>query len=216
MPQIAVLQKHYKVLEAMALDLDEVPHVDDQIQPYFVHEAFAKRVKDQLDHFRAVTLPDGYNPETKKPVKGRKLEAASGKNKEDVEAKKAKYDEMSLEELANNQLLKNLTIAQLRAKAAQTNIAVKSSAKKNDLIAFIEHFYGMRKEEAICEEAKPPTSRECFEQLVSVEAKSSVQEASKLDDGHQNDAKKENDIYPKQSKASEIAKQKGGEEMQKK
>ncbi|VDM42657.1 unnamed protein product [Toxocara canis] len=90
-----VIQKHYKVIEAMALDLDEVPQVEDQIQ------------------------------------------------KEAVKGKKMKYDEMSLEQLANNQQLKSLTVAQLKVKAAEVGIAVKASAKKNDVIEAIEHFYGI-------------------------------------------------------------------------
>uniref|UniRef100_A0A183E088 Ku domain-containing protein n=1 Tax=Gongylonema pulchrum TaxID=637853 RepID=A0A183E088_9BILA len=61
-----VLQKHYKVIEALALDYAEMPEVKDQIQPYFVHDAFRKRVEKELDSYRTATLPDDYNPEEKK------------------------------------------------------------------------------------------------------------------------------------------------------
>ncbi|KHN88389.1 X-ray repair cross-complementing protein 5 [Toxocara canis] len=142
-----VIQKHYKVIEAMALDLDEVPQVEDQIQPYFAHEAFTKRVRKELDEFRSITLPDDYNPEAKKTSKGRKADSTSSSKfhseKEAVKGKKMKYDEMSLEQLANNQQLKSLTVAQLKVKAAEVGIAVKASAKKNDVIEAIEHFYGI-------------------------------------------------------------------------
>ncbi|VDN30925.1 unnamed protein product [Gongylonema pulchrum] len=61
-----VLQKHYKVIEALALDYAEMPEVKDQIQPYFVHDVFRKRVEKELDSYRTATLSDDYNPEEKK------------------------------------------------------------------------------------------------------------------------------------------------------
>uniref|UniRef100_F1KX68 ATP-dependent DNA helicase 2 subunit 1 n=1 Tax=Ascaris suum TaxID=6253 RepID=F1KX68_ASCSU len=137
-----VIQKHYKVIEAMALDLDEVSEIDDQIQPYFAHEAFSKRIKKELDEFRSLTLPDDYNPDAKKASKGRKLDDTSGK--EELKSKKMKYDDMSLEQLANNHQLKSLTVSQLKTKAAEVAIPFKSSAKKSDLIEAIEQFFGIQ------------------------------------------------------------------------
>ena len=36
------------------------------LEPYFVHEAFRKRVEKELEEFRSLTLPDDYSAEKKK------------------------------------------------------------------------------------------------------------------------------------------------------
>uniref|UniRef100_A0A915PHE5 ATP-dependent DNA helicase 2 subunit 1 n=1 Tax=Setaria digitata TaxID=48799 RepID=A0A915PHE5_9BILA len=72
-----VLQKHYKVIEALALDYDEVPAVQDQIQPYFLCNDFRKRVEKELDELRTCVLLDGYNSEHQTSKKVRKADELS-------------------------------------------------------------------------------------------------------------------------------------------
>ncbi|KAM3723859.1 X-ray repair cross-complementing protein [Dirofilaria immitis] len=67
-----VLQKHYKVIEALALDYDEVLDVQDQIQPYFVRDDFRKRVEKELDEFRSL-LPDNCSLEQKCSIEAKKI-----------------------------------------------------------------------------------------------------------------------------------------------
>ncbi|MCP9259198.1 X-ray repair cross-complementing protein 5 [Dirofilaria immitis] len=71
-----VLQKHYKVIEALALDYDEVLDVQDQIQPYFVRDDFRKRVEKELDEFRSL-LPDNCSLEQKCSIEAKKIGHAS-------------------------------------------------------------------------------------------------------------------------------------------
>uniref|UniRef100_A0A914RQG7 Ku70/Ku80 N-terminal alpha/beta domain-containing protein n=1 Tax=Parascaris equorum TaxID=6256 RepID=A0A914RQG7_PAREQ len=55
------------------LTLNYHPEKFSNPEPYFAHEAFSKRIKKELDEFRSLTLPDDYNPDTKKASKGRRL-----------------------------------------------------------------------------------------------------------------------------------------------
>ncbi|VDK62692.1 unnamed protein product [Onchocerca ochengi] len=100
-----VLQRHYKVIEALALDYDEVPEVQDQIQPYFARDDFRKRVEKELDEFRS-SLPDSCSSEQK-----------------------------------CNKKLEKMTVTQLKKKAAEELIPIKSNAKKAEVIDAIEKHY---------------------------------------------------------------------------
>ncbi|KAL4002218.1 ATP-dependent DNA helicase II 70 kDa subunit (ku70) family protein [Acanthocheilonema viteae] len=131
-----VLQKHYKVIEALALDYDEVPEVQDQIQPYFVYDDFRKRVEKELDEFRSSLFLDGCNSEQKCTKEAKK----AGKISSTWNTKKKLVDE-SLLYLANNHLLEKMTVAQLKKKAEEELIPLKSNAKKADIIGAIDQHY---------------------------------------------------------------------------
>ncbi|CAG9532660.1 unnamed protein product [Cercopithifilaria johnstoni] len=132
-----VLQKHYKVIEALALDYDEVPEVQDQIQPYFVYDGFRKRVEKELDEFRSSLLPDNWNSEQKCTEETKKADQISSA----WNTKKKKLTNESLLYLANNHLLEKVTATQLKKKATEEHIPVKSNAKKADIIDAIEKYY---------------------------------------------------------------------------
>uniref|UniRef100_A0A0N5D8N2 Ku domain-containing protein n=1 Tax=Thelazia callipaeda TaxID=103827 RepID=A0A0N5D8N2_THECL len=114
-----VLQKHYKVIEALALDYHEVPEVEDQIQPYFAHYDFQKRVEKELKEFSMSSLPTDYNPEQKKFKK------------------MGKTEEMFV------QLLEKLPVVQLRKKAAEELVSVKGCTKKNEIIEAVKKHFGI-------------------------------------------------------------------------
>ncbi|OZC11510.1 hypothetical protein X798_01368 [Onchocerca flexuosa] len=121
-----VLQRHYKVIEALALDYDEVPEIQDQIQPYFVRDDFRKRVEKELDEFRSL-LPDSCSSEQKSDTTWN--------------TKKKKSRDESLLYLANNHLLEKITMTELKKKAAEELIPIKSNAKKTEIIDAIEKHY---------------------------------------------------------------------------
>ncbi|VDD84872.1 unnamed protein product [Enterobius vermicularis] len=143
-----VLQKHYKVVEAMALNYEDVPEISDQTEPYYKREEYRKRVEKELQEFCSLTLPDGYSAEKKKVTKLRKATDAE----DEFLAKRKKVDtsEKSLEDLANNQQLNSLTVAELKAKAAEVNIPYTSKTKKSDLITIIEAHYGITSKSVGC------------------------------------------------------------------
>ena len=66
-----MLQKHYRHLEAIALEHEEVEKVADLTLPD--EDMISKRAGNLLDQFRDVVFPAGYDPEKKGGAK-RKVE----------------------------------------------------------------------------------------------------------------------------------------------
>ena len=56
-----MLQKHYRHLEAIALEHEEVEEVADLTEPDV--DRISKRAGALLDQFRDMVYPAGYNPE---------------------------------------------------------------------------------------------------------------------------------------------------------
>uniref|UniRef100_A0A0N5AYJ3 Ku domain-containing protein n=1 Tax=Syphacia muris TaxID=451379 RepID=A0A0N5AYJ3_9BILA len=137
-----VLQKHYKVIEGLALNSEEIPEVVDQTQPYFALEAFQKRVEKELARFRELTLPDGYNPEAKNFSKSRKAPDTDTEVKK--KQKRVDTSNFTLEDFASRKMLSSLTVAELKAKALDANIPFNSKCKKSDLITAINSHYGIK------------------------------------------------------------------------
>ncbi|VIO91064.1 ATP-dependent DNA helicase II, 70 kDa subunit, putative [Brugia malayi] len=132
-----VLQKHYKVIEALALDCDEIAEVQDQIQPYFAYNNFRKRVEKELDEFRSCLLSESCNSEQKCSKEAKKTDHIS--NTWNTKRKKS-LDE-SLLYLASNHLLEKMTVTQLKKKAIEELVYIKPYAKKADIIDAIEKHY---------------------------------------------------------------------------
>ena len=56
-----VLQKHYRYLEAIALEHDEVEEVTDLTQPD--QGRITRRAGTLLEHFKELVYPSGYDPD---------------------------------------------------------------------------------------------------------------------------------------------------------
>ncbi|MFH4974745.1 hypothetical protein AB6A40_001454 [Gnathostoma spinigerum] len=138
-----VLQKHFKVMEALSLDYDEVAEVKDQIEPYFKNETFLKRVFTELGQFRSAVVSEEYTAEPQKTsTKGRKVKAVDA-TEPSRKLKKPNADDLFLEQLANESRLNSLTVSVLRAKAFEAGICVKSTMNKAQLIELIEGHFGI-------------------------------------------------------------------------
>lgn len=61
-----VLQKHYRTLEALALEHEEVEEIDDLTQPDFAH--VEKRAGTAIEEFKQLVYPAGYDSSAK-PLK---------------------------------------------------------------------------------------------------------------------------------------------------
>uniref|UniRef100_A0AAF5RUT0 ATP-dependent DNA helicase 2 subunit 1 n=2 Tax=Wuchereria bancrofti TaxID=6293 RepID=A0AAF5RUT0_WUCBA len=132
-----VLQKHYKVVEALALDCDEIAEVQDQIQPYFAYDNFRKRVEKELDEFRSCLPSESCNSEQKFSKEAKK----AGHISNTWNTKRKKSMDKSLLYLANNHLLEKMTVMQLKKKAVEELIHIKPHAKKADIIDAIQEHY---------------------------------------------------------------------------
>ena len=64
---ISVLQKHYRYLEAIALEHDEVEQVTDLTEPDMGR--ISRRAGSLLEEFKDLVYPDGYDPECKPGAK---------------------------------------------------------------------------------------------------------------------------------------------------
>ena len=62
-----VLQKHYRYLEAIALEHDDVEEVTDLTEPDV--DRISRRAGTLLEEFKELVYPDGYNPEQKPSAK---------------------------------------------------------------------------------------------------------------------------------------------------
>ena len=67
---LSVLQKHYRYLEAIALEHDEVEEVSDLTQPD--QDRITRRAGALLEQFKELVYPSGYDPD-QKPANKRKV-----------------------------------------------------------------------------------------------------------------------------------------------
>lgn len=128
-----VLQKHWRNIEALALDRDAPEEMTDYTLPD--EERMKKRAGDVIKTFKDLVFPEGYTCGVK-----RKAPAA------DPAAKRAKAEEaaagVSLKAEAEAGRLGKLTVAVLKEKMKQEGIACTVS-KKADLIDAICAHYGV-------------------------------------------------------------------------
>ena len=60
-----VLQKHYRMLEALALEHEEAEEIDDLTAPDFAH--IEKRAGMAIDEFKQSIFPAGYDSSARPP-----------------------------------------------------------------------------------------------------------------------------------------------------
>lgn len=130
------LQKHFKNLEALALDRDEPEEVIDLTEPQV--EAIDRKAGEAIKEFKEVVFPDDYNP-AGKPAAKRKAEAAGG-----VASKKSKPGddvEIDMREEAQKGRLTKLTVPVLKEFVKQAGI--KCGTKKAELVEAIKDHFGV-------------------------------------------------------------------------
>lgn len=130
------LQKHYKNLEALALDRDEPEEVVDLTEPNV--EAIDRKAGDAIKAFKDLVFPDDYNP-AGKPAPKRKAGDASG-----AAAKRSKSGddvEIDMREEAQKGRLTKLTVPVLKEFVKQAGI--KCGTKKADLVEAIKEHFGV-------------------------------------------------------------------------
>ncbi|XP_011408577.1 PREDICTED: X-ray repair cross-complementing protein 5-like [Amphimedon queenslandica] len=130
-----VIQKHYRVLEALALEHEEEEEITDLTVPDAAQ--INKRAGKAIDEFMKAVFPDGFDPEAKitKRKASASTAAAGG-------AKKAKTDEpVDVESIAKNGTLGKLTIPVL--KEYLKSVGKKAAGKKQDLIDAINEHLGL-------------------------------------------------------------------------
>ncbi|XP_035825176.1 X-ray repair cross-complementing protein 6 isoform X2 [Aplysia californica] len=128
-----VLQNHWRNIEALALERDEVEEPVDHILPSV--ELFAERAGKALDEFKDMVFPPGYVPGQK-----RRAPAAS------TAAKKAKAEDalagLDVKKEAEAGRLGKLTVAVLRDVIKKEKINT-TATRKNDLIDAINDHFGI-------------------------------------------------------------------------
>jgi len=123
------LQKHYRAIEAIALDRDSVEEVKDMAEPDY--DWMERKAKQQIDDFVKSVFSEGY-------AAGSKRKAAGG----DAASKKAKAEGIILEDEARASRLEKLTVPVLRELAGQANIKL-SGTRKADIIQQINRHFGV-------------------------------------------------------------------------
>lgn len=131
------LQKHYKNLEALALDRDEPEDVTDHTEPNV--EGIDRKAGEAIKEFKDVVFPDDYDPSKKLTATKRKAGAAEGGS-----AKKSKASsdvEIDMREEAQKGRLAKLTVPVLKDFVKQAGI--KCGTKKADLVEAIKDHFGV-------------------------------------------------------------------------
>ncbi|KAL4225555.1 X-ray repair cross-complementing protein 6 [Mactra antiquata] len=128
-----VLQKHWRNIEALALDRDTAEEMTDYTLPD--EDRIKKRAGDAIDNFKDLVFPEGYVP-------GAKRKAAGGGG--DSGAKRAKTEAaaaaIDLKKEAQAGRLGKLTVPILKEKIKENGIAC-TGTKKADLIdAICAHY----------------------------------------------------------------------------
>ncbi|CAH2042696.1 unnamed protein product [Thlaspi arvense] len=125
--------RHYAVLQALALDEDEMPEIEDETIPD--EKGLARPgVINALEEFKHSVYGDSYDEE-RELQNNNKLSEASRKRKaiaEHAVEESAKYD---WAELADSGQLKDLTVAELKYYLAANNLPV--TGKKEALVTRI-------------------------------------------------------------------------------
>jgi len=127
-----VLQKHWRNIEALALERDTVEDIEDHTMPS--EEQFEKRAGSALTNFKEIVFPHGYVPGG-----GAKKRAAPSVSTAD---KKAKLDALDAGAEARAGRLGKLTVAILKDIIKKEAIHTTAS-RKNDLIDAINSHYGL-------------------------------------------------------------------------
>lgn len=130
------LQKHFKNLEALALDRDEPDELIDHTEPKT--EAINRKAGEAIKQFKEVVFPDDYDPLGKPAATKRKAGTADGSA-----AKKGKAGvdvEIDMREEAQKGRLSKLTVPVLKDFVKQAGI--KCGTKKADLVEAIKSHFG--------------------------------------------------------------------------
>lgn len=130
------LQKHFKNLEALALDRDEPEELIDHTEPKT--EAIDRKAGEAIKQFKDVVFPDDYDPLGKPAATKRKAGTADGSA-----AKKGKAGvdvEIDMREEAQKGRLSKLTVPVLKDFVKQAGI--KCGTKKADLVEAIKSHFG--------------------------------------------------------------------------
>ncbi|CAI8018050.1 X-ray repair cross-complementing protein 5 [Geodia barretti] len=128
-----VLQKHYRYLEAIALEHDEVEQVTDLTEPDI--ERISRRAGSLLEEFKELVYSDGYDPEQKP---GAKRKAAS--NAPSAKRPRSSSEDVDVEAEARKGNLKKVTVPVL--KAYLKGVGVSAGGKKQDLIDAVNEHLG--------------------------------------------------------------------------
>ncbi|GMP78251.1 hypothetical protein CsSME_00034260 [Camellia sinensis var. sinensis] len=127
---IAALQRHYAVLQALALDEDEMPEIKDETAPD--EEGLARPgVVNALEEFKNTIFGENYDDGNEFETNG-KVSEASRKRKaiaENAANECASYD---WSDLADNGKLKDLTVVELKYYLSAHNLPL--AGKKEALI----------------------------------------------------------------------------------
>ncbi|XP_051149788.1 ATP-dependent DNA helicase 2 subunit KU70 [Andrographis paniculata] len=106
------LQRHYAVLQALALDEDEMPDVKDDTLPD--EEGFARpKIVTALEEFKLSVYGENYNEENDTMDTGKTSEA-SRKRKLIADHASKEYANYNWSDLADSGQLKDLTVAELK------------------------------------------------------------------------------------------------------
>ncbi|XP_062108061.1 ATP-dependent DNA helicase 2 subunit KU70 isoform X4 [Humulus lupulus] len=127
------LQRHYAVLQTLALDEDEMPDIKDETVPD--EEGMSRPgVVNALEEFKLSIYGDTYDEETEN-AGDKKESEASKKRKATSEIAVQEYAKYDWGDLADNGKLKDLTAAELKYYLTANNIPV--AGKKEALISRI-------------------------------------------------------------------------------
>lgn len=130
------LQKHFKNLEALALDRDEPEELIDHTEPKT--EAIDRKAGEAIKQFKDVVFPDDYDPLGKPAATKRKAGTADGSA---AKRGKAGSDvEIDMREEAQKGRLSKLTVPVLKDFVKQAGI--KCGTKKADLVEAIKSHFG--------------------------------------------------------------------------
>jgi ATP-dependent DNA helicase 2 subunit 1 len=135
-PMRKVLQKHYRYLEAIALEHDEVEEVSDLTQPD--QDRITRRAGALLEQFKELVYPSGYDPD-QKPANKRKAPASS--DGPSAKRTRSSSEDVDVEAEARKGNLQKVTMAVL--KAYLKGVGLKTSGKKQDLIEAVNDHLGI-------------------------------------------------------------------------
>uniref|UniRef100_A0A8C5GYQ7 DNA helicase n=1 Tax=Gouania willdenowi TaxID=441366 RepID=A0A8C5GYQ7_GOUWI len=129
-----VIQKHYRNLEALALDMMAPEEVEDLIMPKV--EQIDRRLGSLVDEFKNLVYPANYNPESKPAAKRKTADSGGG-------AEKKPKVEVSMDQIkvhVQNGTLGKLTVPVLKEACKQFGVRT-TGTKKQELIDLHFQFF---------------------------------------------------------------------------
>jgi ATP-dependent DNA helicase 2 subunit 1 len=130
------LQKHYRILEAIALDQEEVEEVADLTLPD--HNRIETRAGNAIDSFMSTVFPNGVSDgKTKAGTKRKPSE--SGTSAKKSKSASESDDLPNVEDFYKNNTLTKLTVAVL--KDFLKSVGRKATGKKQDLVQEVEDYF---------------------------------------------------------------------------